>query len=297
MINFAGFIQKNMIKSMTGFGRGYAGRGKKRIDVEIRTVNSRFLEIKFRGLPLEPQVEQEIRKIMEKLVQRGSVHIRIEMKNNQDIDNVTFNRERYESIQNILKNIYVSYGQRLNLSEVITTHDLLKTEDSYSIGQALVIKAISNAIEQLNEMREREGEMIYNDIINRVKFLEDALTKSEKITNQFKTEKQLSLQNKISELMNDETLDRSRLIQEVAYYSERSDVTEELVRCKSHFKQIRNYIDLDEPVGKRLNFLLQEIGREINTIGSKSPQTDVTMRVVEMKGEIEKLREQLQNLL
>ena len=95
-----------MIKSMTGFGRGFAGRGKKRVDVEIRTVNSRFLEIKFRGQPLEPQVEQEIRKIMERLVQRGSVFIRIELKNNQDIQNISFNRERYESIQSILKNIF-----------------------------------------------------------------------------------------------------------------------------------------------------------------------------------------------
>jgi len=286
-----------MIKSMTGFGRGFAGRGKKRIDVEIRTVNSRFLEIKFRGHPLEPQVEQEIRKIMERLVQRGSVFIRIELKNNQDIQNISFNRERYESIQSILKNIYVSYGQRLSLSEVITTHDLLKIEENHSTDQALVIKAINNAIEQLNEMREKEGEIIYNDIINRVKFLDEALTQSEKISNQFKTEKQLTLQNKISELLNDESLDESRLIQEVAYYSERSDVTEEMVRCRSHFEQIRTYIERNEPVGKRLSFLLQEIGREINTIGSKSPQTDVTMRVVEMKGELEKLREQLQNLL
>ena len=282
---------------MTGFGRGFAGRGKKRIDVEIRSVNSRFLEIKFRGFSLEPEIELETRKIMEALIQRGNIHIRIELNNNQDTQKATFNKVRFESIQSILKNIYVSYGQRLNLSEVISTHDLLKTDESYSIDQKTAIKAINSAIEQLNEMRVKEGEIIYADILKRVDFLELVLNDAEKISEQYKTDKQLNLENKISALLDDETLDESRLIQEVAYYSERSDVTEELVRCKSHFEQLKNYINRDEPVGKRMSFLLQEIGREINTIGSKSPQTEVTMKVVEMKGELEKLREQIQNLL
>jgi len=282
---------------MTGFGRGSSGQGKNRIDIEIRAVNSRYLEIKIRGFPLEPHVEQELRRIIEKDVQRGSIYIRIELNNNQDSPSISFNRERYESLQGILKNIYVSYGQRLNLSDVITTNDLLKIEESKSIDQALVLKAANNAIDQLNDMREREGEIIYADIKNRIDFLEKTLFQSEKITEKLKIEKQLDLKNKISELLNDEKLDESRLIQEVAYYSERSDVTEELVRCRSHIKQVDNFINMNEPVGKRLNFLLQEINREVNTIGSKSPQTDVTMLVVEMKSELEKLREQLQNLI
>ena len=282
---------------MTGFGRGFAGRGKNRIDIEIRTVNSRYLEIKLRGLPLDSQVEQEIRKIIEKDVQRGSVYVRVESKSNQDSPTISFNRERYDSLQGILKDIYVSYGQRLDLSDVITTNDILKIEENQSIDRALVLKATSNAIEQLNEMRKTEGEIIYVDIKNRIEFLKKTLIQSEKITKELKNEKHLTLKNKISELLKDEKLDESRLIQEVAYYSERSDVTEELVRCKSHLKQIENYINLNEPVGKRLNFLLQEISREVNTIGSKSPQTEVTMQVVEMKSELEKLREQLQNLL
>ena len=282
---------------MTGFGRGFAGRGKNRIDIEIRTVNSRYLEIKLRGLPLDPQVEQEIRKIIEKDVQRGSVYVRVESKSNQDSPTISFNRDRYDSLRGILKDIYVSYGQRLDISDVITTNDLLKIEDNQSIDQALVLKATNNAIEQLDEMREREGEIIYLDIKNRIEFLKKTLVQSEKITNELENEKQLTLKNKILELLKDEKIDESRLIQEVAYYSERSDVTEELVRCKSHLKQIENYINMNEPVGKRLNFLLQEISREVNTIGSKSPQTEVTMQVVEMKSELEKLREQLQNLL
>ena len=105
------------------------------------------------------------------------------------------------------------------------------------------------------------------------------------------------LKTKIEDLLLGQDLDESRLIQEVAYFSEKMDVTEEIVRCKSHFTQLLSYLDVNEPVGKRINFLLQEIGREINTIGSKSTQTEVIIEIVEIKDEVEKIREQIQNIL
>ena len=105
------------------------------------------------------------------------------------------------------------------------------------------------------------------------------------------------MQEKISTLLGDQSLDKNRLIQEVAYFIERADITEEIVRTRSHFSQFRSYLDLEEPVGKRLNFLIQEIGREVNTIGSKSPMTEMTNCVVEIKDGLEKIREQVQNIL
>jgi uncharacterized protein (TIGR00255 family) len=185
----------------------------------------------------------------------------------------------------------------LSLSDVVTTNDLLKTDNTPLIDSKVVIKAISNAIIQLKEMRAKEGEVILDDMNGRVKFLEEALNQVEDISVKYTSEKQLILKSKISDLINDEKLDDSRLMQEVAYYIERSDITEEIVRSKSHIHQIKKYLELQEPVGKRLNFLLQEIVREVNTIGSKSPQTEITLQVVEMKSESEKMREQLQNLL
>jgi uncharacterized protein (TIGR00255 family) len=146
-------------------------------------------------------------------------------------------------------------------------------------------------------MREKEGKQIQDDILIRIKNLQNAIDSAEQISGNFKSEKQAQLQEKISELLNGESLDESRLIQEVAYLADRADVTEEIVRCRSHFDQLHTYLDREDPVGKRFNFLIQEIGREINTIGSKSPQTDVTKHVVEMKGELEKIREQAQNIL
>ena len=286
-----------MINSMTGFGRGNAGRGKNRIDVEIRAINSRYLDTKFRGIQLDFQLEQEIKKIIEKQIQRGSVYVHVELTNDLDSRKFTFDKDRFESLRDIIKSVYVSYGQRLSLSDVVTTNDLLKTENTPLINSKVVIKAISNAIVQLKEMRAKEGEVILDDINVRVKFLEEALNQVEDISRKYNSEKQLILKNKISDLINDEKLDDSRLMQEVAYYVERSDITEEIVRSKSHIHQIKKYLELEEPVGKRLNFLLQEVVREVNTIGSKSPQTEITLQVVEMKSELEKMREQLQNLL
>ena len=286
-----------MINSMTGFGRGNAGRGKNRIDVEIRAINSRYLDTKFRGIQLDFQLEQEIKKIIEKEIQRGSVYVHVELTNDLDSRKFTFDKDRFESLRDIIKSVYVSYGQRLSLSDVVTTNDLLKTENTPLIDSKVVIKAISNAIIQLKEMRAKEGEVILNDINGRVKLLEKALNQVEDVSGKYNSEKQLILKNKISDLIKDEKLDDSRLMQEVAYYVERSDITEEIVRSKSHIHQIKKYLELQEPVGKRLNFLLQEVVREVNTIGSKSPQTDITLQVVEMKSELEKMREQLQNLL
>ena len=282
---------------MTGFGRGSAGRGPNKIDVEIRSVNSRFLEMKFRGVALDPATEQKIRALLEKSIQRGNAQVRVELNVSQDTQKLSFNKARFEIIQDVIKKIHVSYGQRMSLSDIISTHDLLKADEPDSINQSVIIKAVEHALNQLNEMREKEGKQIQDDILKRIKNLQNAIDSAEHISGNFKSEKQAQLQEKISELLNGESLDESRLIQEVAYLADRADVTEEIVRCRSHFDQLHSYLDREDPVGKRINFLIQEIGREINTIGSKSPQTDVTKHVVEMKGELEKIREQAQNIL
>ena len=286
-----------MIKSMTGFGRASVGRGQNKIDAEIRSVNSRFLEIKIRGISLEPSVEHEIKSIIEETLYRGNVQVRLESKKSQDEQRLNFNKERFELIQDILKNIHVVYGQRLSLSDIISTNDLLKINEEVNINNNSIINSVKKALNQLCEMRKQEGEQIYKDISKRLDILKSKLSNTENLANNYSIEKQSQLKNKVSELLKGEQIDESRLIQEVAYYADRADITEEIVRCKSHFEQLVSYIEFEEPVGKRISFLLQEVGREINTIGSKSPQTDVTLEVVEMKGEIEKVREQAQNIL
>ena len=168
-----------MIKSMTGFGRGFAGRGKKRIDIEMRSVNSRFLEIKFRGIPLDPQIEQEIRKIIEKLIQRGNIQLRIQLINNQEKQNIGFNKERFESLQNILKNIHINYGQRLNLSEVISTNDLLKVDENLSLDKNTLLKAVEKATSIYPKLPSRMADLF--DLKERITIVENNLQSIESV--------------------------------------------------------------------------------------------------------------------
>jgi uncharacterized protein (TIGR00255 family) len=286
-----------MIKSMTGFGRGSAGKGPNKIDVEIRTVNSRFLETKIRGFNLDPILEIKVRNTLETSLQRGNVQVRFELKSGQDSQKLSFNRKRFEVLQDVIKKIHVDYGQRMNLSDIISTNDLLSADEPENLKPGIILKAVELALNQVNEMREKEGHQIQTDILNRVELLQTRIDEVGEISGKFSLEKQVQMREKISELLDGEALDETRLIQEVAFLSERADVTEEIVRCKSHFTQLSSYMNQEEPVGKRINFLIQEIGREVNTIGSKSPQPAVTNHVIEIKGELEKIREQVQNIL
>ena len=282
---------------MTGFGRGSAGKGPNKIDVEIRTVNSRFLETKIRGFNLDPILEIKVRNTLETSLQRGNVQVRFELKSGQDSQKLSFNRKRFEDLQDVIKKIHVDYGQRMNLSEIVSTNDLLSADEPENLKPGIILKAVELALNQVNEMREKEGHQIQTDILNRMELLQTRIDEVGEISGKFSLEKQVQMREKISELLDGEALDETRLIQEVAFLSERADVTEEIVRCKSHFTQLSSYMNQEEPVGKRINFLIQEIGREVNTIGSKSPQPAVTNHVIEIKGELEKIREQVQNIL
>ena len=282
---------------MTGFGRGSAGKGPNKIDVEIRTVNSRFLETKIRGFNLDPILEIKVRNTLETSLQRGNVQVRFELKSGQDSQELSFNRKRFEILQDVVKKIHVDYGQRMNLSDIISTNDLLSADEPENLKPGIILKAVELALSHVNEMREKEGHQIQTDILNRMELLQTRIDEVGEISGKFSLEKQVQMREKISELLDGEALDETRLIQEVAFLSERADVTEEIVRCKSHFTQLSSYMNQEEPVGKRINFLIQEIGREVNTIGSKSPQPTVTNHVIEIKGELEKIREQVQNIL
>ncbi|MBT5760125.1 MAG: YicC family protein [Candidatus Marinimicrobia bacterium] len=282
---------------MTGFGRGSYGQETTKINVEIRTVNSRFLELKLRGLNLNPSLEHKIRKLLESTLQRGNVQVRFEINSGSDSTKLSFNRERFEIIQDVIKKIHVDYGQRMSLSDIISTNDLLTIDEPEELNQGEIYKAVEIALNQVCEMREKEGTQIQKDILERVEKLQVAINSVGEISDKYSSEKQIQMRKKISELLDGEAIDENRLIQEVAFLSERADVTEEIVRCKSHFFQLSSYMSQNEPVGKRINFLIQEIGREVNTIGSKSPQTDVTNQVIEIKAELEKIREQVQNIL
>ena len=282
---------------MTGFGRAeYLGDCTNAV-IEIRSVNSRFFDLKFRGYVLEMETEKKIRSKLEKLLTRGNISINIDIQSNSKAGKEIFNKERYELIQKVLKEIHVSYGQKINLSDIVSFQDLLKSETSSEVNENTIVETVFIAIDQVAEMRIKEGDILYQDLKERLSSIELTLGEINAKSENFSAQKEKDLRKKIIDLTDKNKFDESRLIQEVAYLSERSDITEEIVRCKSHLKQLDLYLKKEEPVGKKIGFLIQEINREINTIGSKSHQSDVTKAVVEIKSELEKIREQTFNIL
>mgnify|MGYP001261682008 FL=1 len=285
-----------MIKSMTGFGISSTLKRDYKYSIEINSVNGRFFETKFKGTQLDLSFENKIKKIIKNKLCRGTVYIRFDL--DSAINNkITFDQEKYELLKSILRDIHVRYGQPMNMSDIISSSDLLKLTEQKLPDEQELIKCVELALNQLDDMRKVEGEKILEDILKRVKRVQKIIKLIEKKVNSYKFEKQDKLRLKVKDLLNGEDVDESRLIQEVAYYIEKMDVTEEIVRCMSHFNQLISFLESNEPVGKRINFLLQEIGREINTIGSKSTQTEVIVDIVEIKDEVEKMREQIQNIL
>lgn len=286
-----------MIKSMTGFGRGTAERDGGKINVEIKSLNSRYFDIKFLGINIHPNTEEKIKRNILNSLYRGSVKINIDIDKLKDGQILTFNRDRFDKIQNILKEIHIEYGQKLNLSDIISTHDILSFVDVDIEDDEILQKAVDAAINQLNKMRSNEGKQIHKDLMDRIRAIKKDLQSIIRSSKKFPQKKSKELNDKITSIIDQDKIDQNRLMQEIAYLIERSDITEEIVRTNIHLDNFIEYLKYDEPVGKRLNFLIQEINREVNTIGSKSPIHDVTSKIVEIKNEIEKIREQVQNIL
>ena len=286
-----------MIKSMTGFGRGTAISNEGKINVEIKSLNSRYLDIKFLGINIHPQTEERIKRYILDYLNRGNIKVHIDIDKIKDGQILTFNKDRFDTIQNILKDIHIKYGQKLNLSDIISTHDILSFIDTDIDDDEKLKKAVDSALKQLNGMRAIEGKQIYKDLMNRIRIIKKDLSIIKNSSDKMPKRKKKDLSDKIKSIIDKDAIDQNRLMQEVAYLIERSDITEEIVRVKIHLDNLIRYLKYDEPVGKRLNFLIQEINREINTIGSKSPMHDVTIKIVEIKNEIEKIREQVQNIL
>ena len=287
-----------MILSMTGFGHAVIDTEVGQISVSVRSVNSRYLDIKIRGLNLDPTVERDIRQLISKNLIRGSVQVFFEIGISSSSNiSFSFNKERFEAIDQTLKLISENYSYKINPGDFINTSDLLLDNKLDNLNSDDIIKITNDAILQLNEMRALEGDKIYKDLVSRLTTLKKGVKNIEKLNNSFANNRKEKLQKRLQRLLGDYELDESRLVQEVAVLAERADVTEEIVRLNSHYKQLGNLLDSGESIGKRFTFLIQEIFREINTIGSKNGSINVINQVIVMKDELEKIREQAQNIL
>ena len=286
-----------MLTSMTGFGRGAIDKGDQAVQVIVRTYNARFLETKIRGIALIPEIEAAVREKINKSLIRGTVHVSIEKNQVSNKDNLSFNRQRFEAVENILYEIQKEYGRSLDMSSLISFEDLFLNGDNNELKEKTIMDALNIALDQVQTMRDKEGQAIHNDTLARLVSLTDQLNSIGTLSKELVTDQKEKLQKRVSKLMDNVAIDEQRFAQEVSMLADRTDISEELVRIRSHIDQFKALLELEEPTGKRLSFLLQELSREINTVGSKSGTGAIINIVVDFKNQLEKIREQAQNVL
>ena len=285
---------------MTGFGvaQGAVRKGKYR--VEIKSVNHRFCEVNVRIPPRLSVYDSDLQNLIRNTFTRGRIDVFIREESN-GLGSET--RLDIQKMQTFLNQVNQA-KKKLKLKGEITIMDLMLQKDCCTIevadDSALVWKAmqslLKNAITKLQVMREKEGESIRKWLQTRLKVLEDRICSVEKIAKQFPDRYRERLQERVNTLQIDKSISADRLATEVALIADRSDVTEEIVRFKSHLEQFHFLIGSSNPVGRKLDFLLQEMAREINTIGSKAQDIKITNEIIEIKSDVEKIREQVQNV-
>ena len=291
-----------MIKSMTGFGAGDAETADFKVHIEVKAVNQRFLETNYHMPYSMNMFENQLTKKIKEYASRGKLDINIRF---QDL------RDKAVTVK-VDKGLVAAYGQalqeissQLELSAPVTAAqiasypDVLKLNEEnadFEAAQPVLMQAMEQALESFVAMREAEGQNIQRDLLARIGTLENFVGELEKLAPEIVAAYRQRLENLLREYLAKEDIEESRIIQEVALFTDKVNYTEETVRLRSHFDQFRQIITAGEPVGRKLDFLIQEMNREINTVASKANSAGAAQFVVDVKSEIEKIREQIQNI-
>ena len=292
------------MNSMTGFGRATQIVDGLQCIIEIKSVNSRFLDLNIRSPKQVNSVEHSIRKCIQKNIHRGKVDVFVTL---QDVAD----REKQfiinSSLKHQIQDLLVSEGfyrepQEVPLSAVMAiSNDWVQIQDSEvteDVLQSLVTDTTTNALNALVSMRQSEGIHIQQDLLHRLSqmtnIIEDINSHKADAVIAYKENLRTKMMDYVESL--DITANEDRLLQEVAIMADKTDITEEIVRFRSHVVQLTNTLKMDEPIGRKLDFIIQEMNREVNTIGSKAMDITLTDHVVQLKCELEKVREQVQNI-
>ena len=292
------------MNSMTGFGRATQIVDGLQCIIEIKSVNSRFLDLNIRSPKQVNSVEHSIRKCIQKTIHRGKVDVFVTL---QDVGD----REKQfiinSSLKHQIQDLLVSEGfyrepQEVPLSAVMAiSNDWVQIQDSEvteDVLQSLVTDTTTNALNALVSMRQSEGIHIQQDLLHRLSqmtnIIEDINSHKADAVIAYKENLRTKMMDYVDGL--DITVNEDRLLQEVAIMADKTDITEEIVRFRSHVVQLTNTLKMDEPIGRKLDFIIQEMNREVNTIGSKAMDITLTDYVVQLKCELEKIREQVQNI-
>lgn len=290
-----------MVKSMTGFGRSKKQGDDFTVNVEIKTVNHRFCEQVIKLPKQFLTIEEQIKKTISKCIHRGRVEVFIAIEGNalknQKLEVDWLLLDHYHQLLTDIKNRY-------SIQETITIDDLLQNEDCFQLVdveldkeeiEAFILLAVEDAVRELNKMRETEGKALQKDILFLLEKFKQSISVLQKLAPQVIAMYREKIKARVESYLQD-VMDESRLSSEVAIFSEKADINEELIRLKSHLQQFHEIIQEKETIGRKLDFLLQEMNREVNTIGSKANSAEIGKEVVEMKSYIEKIKEQIQNM-
>lgn len=291
-----------MVKSMTGFGRSVKELDGYVITVEIKSVNHRYFDFTCRCPRQYGFIEEKIKSHIASRIARGKVecYVGIEAINSDSADVIVNNTLAcaYVKALNELAETY-SLNKDYGVSAVSRFPDVLlvrKAEEDENKIWNLVEAVADEAVDKLTQMRCAEGKKLYDDVYSRSETILDCVAYIERRSPETVKEYNDKLIQRVHEIIGDVSLDENRIIQEVAIYADKVAVAEETVRLRSHIDQLRDFLNEDTAIGRKLDFLVQEINRETNTIGSKCNDVDIAKKVVEMKAEIEKIREQIQNI-
>jgi uncharacterized protein (TIGR00255 family) len=291
-----------MIKSMTGYGKGEALSAQGRFTVEIRSVNHRYGEVSIRMPRALFSQESEVKRLVSAILKRGKIDVTVQWEEATGADSIPqVNRELAAGYYERFRQLSGELGLpgEVPLELILAQKGVLR-DSGTTIDEAGLLPQLTEvvraAVSDIDSMRTREGETLAADLLARRRQLAEWVEQIRTRTPLMVAEYQQKLSARLEQLLGDVELDPARLAQEVALLADRCDITEELVRMGSHFAQFDEAMRLKEPVGRKLDFLMQEMNREVNTIGSKANDAVITSLVIQVKAEMEKMREQVQNV-
>ncbi|MGN1352105.1 MAG: YicC/YloC family endoribonuclease [Clostridia bacterium] len=291
-----------MIKSMTGFGRSKYENEEREYTVEIKSVNNRYSDISIKMPRNLSSLEEKIKKQITTAISRGKIDVFITFINNSEKGkDIKINTELAKMYIKELKQL-AKEGEiidNINVTEVIRLPEVLnislENDDEELILSELTV-CTKNAIDSFIAMRETEGLKIKEDLQNRINIISKKIDKINSISTGLVEEYVVKLEKRINDILKTSVVDETRLAQEIVIYSDKCSIEEEITRLRSHILQFTNLLETSGPIGKKLDFLVQEMNRETNTIGSKANSLEITNLVVDLKTEIENIREQIQNI-
>ena len=291
-----------MVKSMTGYGRARETLNGRDITVEVRSVNNRYLDCTVKMPRAYVFAEDAIKTRVQKAISRGKVDVFVTIDTTAaDVSVVAVNeplaRSYYEALMK-LKETFSLDGEitPMSLAKFPDVLAVTRAEEDLETVAADICTVLEQALQAYNAMRAVEGERLADDVSTRVTTIESVVSKVEERSPQTVAEYRARLTNKMNEVLQSTTIDESRILTEAAIFADKIAVDEETVRLRSHIAQLRAMLQDDQPVGRKLDFLIQEVNRECNTIGSKCNDLTIAQDVVNMKAEVEKIREQVQNI-